>query len=209
MRQRTLAATDAQTLMVRFRLIFACVVLMILTLALQGVAQITSAPAAGQARHAEAGAGMMMMPARAIAVVYPASGSQVHGTVSFEKVEGGVHVVADIQGLTPGQHGFHIHEYGDCTSADAASAGGHFNPGHMSHGAPTDMSRHEGDMGNISAGPDGKAHLEWSDPKMSFMGQESIIGLSVIIHANPDDLKTQPSGNAGPRVACGVIGIAK
>ncbi|HEY3296785.1 MAG TPA: superoxide dismutase family protein [bacterium] len=151
----------------------------------------------------------MMSITRAVAVLNPASGSQVHGTVTFEKVSDGIKVTADVQGLAPGQHGIHVHQFGDCSSMDATSAGDHFNPSHMSHGAPTDKSRHEGDMGNLTAGSDGHAHLEWTDPMMSFMGPQSIIGHSVIIHANADDMKTQPSGNAGPRIACGVIGIAK
>lgn len=155
----------------------------------------------------------MLMPAdsinSAIAVLYPTEGNQVDGTVIFTKTADGVKVVADIEGLTPGKHGFHIHEYGDCSSSDGTSAGGHFNPGQMPHGAPTDQNRHEGDIGNITADSSGVAHLEWTDKGMTLSGPNSIIGRSVIVHAKEDDLKTQPTGNAGPRVACGVIGIAK
>jgi Cu-Zn family superoxide dismutase len=112
-------------------------------------------------------------------------------------------------GLKKGKHGFHIHEFGDCSAPDGTSAGGHFNPEGKMHGAPVDMSRHAGDMGNIEADESGKAHLEYIDPMMSLTGDHSIIGRSVILHQNEDDLKTQPTGNAGPRIACGVIGVAK
>jgi len=146
---------------------------------------------------------------RAIAVLSPTEGSNVGGIVTFTKVEDGVKVVAHIEGLKPGKHGFHVHEYGDCSSPDGNSAGGHFNPQGMPHGAPGDSASHAGDIGNIVADSSGVAHLEWTDPHMTLDGPESIIGRGVIVHANEDDLKTQPTGNAGPRVACGVIGIAK
>ncbi len=146
---------------------------------------------------------------KAICVLYPTNGNLVSGTVTFTQAENGVRVVADVRGLTKGKHGFHIHEFGDCSSVDGTSAGGHFNPDKMSHGAPMDMSRHMGDMGNIVADEDGKAHLDYVDPMMTLDGPKSIIGHSMIIHKGEDDLKTQPTGNAGARVACGVIGITK
>jgi Cu-Zn family superoxide dismutase len=170
-----------------------------------GLAQTPAPRAPAEMPMHESGAALT----HAIAVLYPAGDSQVHGTILFEKVSGGVKVTADITGLSPGDHGFHIHEYGDCSSSDAASAGGHFNPAKMSHGGPHDPARHEGDMGNITAGADGKAHLEWTDPMMSLEGRNSILGRSVIVHAGTDDMKTQPTGNSGARVACGVIGVAK
>src|ERR1017187_8879424 len=146
---------------------------------------------------------------KAIAVLHPASGSQVMGTVTFTKTDGGMQVVADITGLTPGQHGFHIHEFGDCSAPDATSAGGHFNPHHMQHGGPDATMRHAGDFGNLEADASGKAHYERVDATISLDGADSIIGHGVIVHASPDDLKTQPTGNAGARVACGAIGVAK
>lgn len=146
---------------------------------------------------------------KAVCVIYPTQGNKVTGIVTFTKVEGGVKVVADLEGLTQGKHGIHIHECGDCSAADGTSAGGHFNPMGESHGAPMDAMRHEGDMGNIEANAVGNAHLEYIDKSISFEGMTSIIGRSVIVHKNEDDLKTQPTGNAGARVACGVIGIAK
>jgi Cu-Zn family superoxide dismutase len=146
---------------------------------------------------------------KAIAVLHPASGSQVMGTVTFTKTDGGIQVVADVTGLTPGQHGFHIHEFGDCSAPDATSAGGHFNPSKNPHAGHDDAKRHEGDLGNIEADSSGKAHLELTDKMMTMSGEKSIIGRGVIVHEKADDLKTQPTGNAGGRVACGVIGVAK
>lgn len=157
----------------------------------------------------------MQMPAakstvnKAVCVMYPTQGNTVTGTVTFTRVDEGIKVVADLQGLSAGKHGIHIHECGDCSAFDGSSAGGHFNPMAKSHGAPMDAMRHEGDMGNIEADATGKAHLEYVDKNISLEGMASIIGRSVIVHKNEDDLKTQPTGNAGARVACGVIGIGK
>ncbi len=146
---------------------------------------------------------------KAIAVIQGTKGNNVSGIVTFTKENNKIKVVADIIGLTPGKHGFHIHEYGDCSSEDGSSAGGHFNPDNVKHGAPMSSMSHVGDLGNIEADKDGKAHLEITDSILSFSGKHSIIGRSVVIHSNADDLVSQPAGNAGSRVACGVIGIAK
>jgi superoxide dismutase, Cu-Zn family len=146
---------------------------------------------------------------KAIAVLHSTSGSNVTGTVTFTKSGEEVKVVADVTGLTPGKHGFHIHEFGDCSAPDAKSAGGHFNPSNHQHGAPDATDRHAGDLGNIEADASGKAHLEWSDKMMKLSGDDSIVGHAVIVHEKADDLKTQPTGDAGGRVACGVIGVAK
>jgi superoxide dismutase, Cu-Zn family len=142
---------------------------------------------------------------KAVANLGPTKGYDVKGTVTFTKVDGGIKIVADVEDLTPGEHGFHVHEFGDCSSPDGSSAGGHFNPDGVKHGAPDDPVRHVGDMGNLTAGKDGKAHYEWVDSLMTFDGPHNIIGRSVIVHGGADDLKSQPSGNAGPRVACGMI----
>jgi len=155
-----------------------------------------AAPAAGTVNHG-------------IAVLHPGKDSVVKGAVHFKKEATGVHVTGAFSGLTAGAHGFHIHEFGDCSAPDFTSAGGHFNPSGDPHGAPTDPKRHEGDMGNITATPDGNGTVDYVDPKLRFDGPQSIVGRGVIVHANPDDFKTQPTGNAGGRVACGVIGIAK
>jgi Cu-Zn family superoxide dismutase len=146
--------------------------------------------------------------AKAIAVLHPTAGNKVAGVVTFTKVPNGIKVVADVEGLTQGMHGFHVHQYGDCSAPNADSAGGHFNPEGMMHGAPTGPERHVGDLGNIAADQNGKAHLEWTDKLLSFEGRDSIIGRGLIVHAMVDDLVSQPAGNAGPRVACGVIGIS-
>lgn len=146
---------------------------------------------------------------RAIALIVPTKGNSVHGVVTFEKIDKGVRVVANLIGLAPGKHGFHIHEFGDITSDDGSSAGGHFNPTGMPHSMPMSEERHAGDMGNIEADENGVAHLDYIDPVMELNGKYSIIGRGVIIHEKEDDFKTQPTGNAGARIGYGVIGIAK
>jgi len=148
-------------------------------------------------------------PTKAIAVLHPTKGSTVEGTVTFSKSGDEMTIVADITGLTPGKHGFHIHEFGDCSSPDGKAAGGHFNPTNNPHAGHNVAQRHEGDMGNIEADSSGKAHLELTDTMMTMSGEKSIIGRGVIVHEKADDLKSQPTGDAGGRVACGVIGIAK
>lgn len=144
----------------------------------------------------------------AVVVLHPTEGNHVSGIVTFIKVAEGIQIVADVEGLAPGKHGFHIHEYGDCSASDGTSAGGHFNPEDVRHGAPTDMERHVGDLGNLEANAEGKARYERIDNQITFSGSHSIIGLAVVIHAGEDDFVSQPTGNAGARVACGVIGIA-
>ena len=146
---------------------------------------------------------------KATAVLSSTKGSTVAGLVTFTKVEGGVNIVADVTGLAPGKHGFHIHEFGDCSAPDASSAGGHFNPHHSEHGAPDAALRHAGDFGNLEADESGKAHYERVDKIISLNGTDSIVGHAVIVHEKADDLKTQPTGNAGARAACGVITVAK
>jgi Cu-Zn family superoxide dismutase len=130
----------------------------------------------------------------------------VKGTVEFKEVDGGIEVTANLEGLKKGVHGFHIHEKGDCSAADAMSAGGHFNPSNHKHGAPDAEEHHEGDLGNITAGKDGKATTTITIKGVTLgEGDTSIAGKGFIIHAKPDDMKTQPTGNAGDRVACGTI----
>ena len=149
-------------------------------------------------------------PLKAIAVIHPAGDNKVSGTVTFTEDADGVRVHAELAGLTPGQHGFHVHEFGDCSAADLSSAGGHFNPGHQSHAGPDASERHVGDMGNIEADASGKATLDYLDHQMSLGDEEdSVTGRSVVVHAKADDLKSQPAGNSGARIGCGVIGIAK
>jgi superoxide dismutase, Cu-Zn family len=146
---------------------------------------------------------------KAIAVLYPTQGSKVQGVVSFSKERDGMHVEASIQGLSPGLHGFHLHEFGDCTSPDANSAGGHFNPTNMPHGSPTAEKHHAGDFGNVQADAGGNVKFKLVAPTLSLEGPNSIVGRGVIVHAQADDFTTQPTGASGARVACGVIGIMK
>ncbi len=146
---------------------------------------------------------------KAVAVLSAASGSNVSGTVTFTKSGDDVKIVADLNGLTPDKHGFHVHEFGDCSAADATSAGGHYNPGKHQHAAPEASERHMGDLGNLEADASGKAHLERTDKTLKLSGDSAIVGYAVVVHEKEDDLKTQPTGNAGGRVACGVIGVAK
>lgn len=141
----------------------------------------------------------------AVAVVNPTEGNDVAGWVTFTKEGNGVRVNGEFSGLAQGEHGFHIHQYGDCRAADGTSAGGHFNPAGNNHGARTDSVRHMGDMGNITAGSDGNATVDYVD---SVIKMKHIIGRGIIIHGGQDDLSSQPSGAAGARMACGVIGIA-
>jgi len=141
---------------------------------------------------------------KGIVMLESKSGSKVSGTIIFSKAGDDVEATGDISGLTPGKHGLHIHEKGDCSAADAASAGGHFNPSKKHHGGPSGAERHGGDLGNIEADASGKAHVQWKG-KLSFTGADSIIGKSVVVHEKEDDFKTDPAGNSGARQACGVI----
>jgi Cu-Zn family superoxide dismutase len=152
---------------------------------------------------------MVMMGPHAVAKLQPTAGNKASGTVTFETMGGKVRVTAELQGLPPGPHGFHIHEYGDCSAADGTSAGGHFNPAGTLHGAPDNPTdrRHVGDLGNLQAGEDGTAHYDREDAVISLEGPDSIIGKAVVVHAQADDLTSQPTGAAGPRLACGVIRV--
>jgi superoxide dismutase, Cu-Zn family len=157
------------------------------------------------ADKSEAGGGKAR--ATAVAVLSPAKNNPVKGTVTFTEETQGVRVVAEITGLTPGKHGFHIHEKGDCSAADFTSAGGHWNPTNAKHGAPTSPAeaRHFGDFGNIEANEQGVARFARTFQWLTFTGTNSVLGKAVVVHADPDDLTSQPAGNAGARIACGVI----
>ena len=146
---------------------------------------------------------------QAVAVLHPTAGQQCHGVVHFSESGDSVKVVADLEGLTPNQkHAFHIHQYGDCSAPDATSAGGHYNPEGHQHGLPDSENRHAGDLGNVQADGQGKAHYEITVQNISIMGAKNpILGRGVIVHAKVDD-GGQPVGNAGSRIACGVIGVA-
>jgi Cu-Zn family superoxide dismutase len=128
------------------------------------------------------------------------------GTVQFAQSGDKVTVSGKIINLTPGKHGFHVHEKGDCSAPDATSAGGHFNPGNSQHGGPDTAQRHGGDLGNITADENGVAKFSIEATGITVEpGPNSIVGKGLVVHKDPDDLKSQPAGNSGPRVACGVI----
>jgi Cu-Zn family superoxide dismutase len=144
--------------------------------------------------------------ATAVAEMKSASGSKVTGTVTFTEKDGKTEVAIDLKGLKPGDHGIHIHEKGDCSAPDGKSAGDHFNPAKAQHGAPDAPMHHAGDLGNITAGEDGTAQKTVTVDFLTVAdGEKSAVGRAVIVHEKQDDLKSQPAGNAGARVACGVV----
>lgn len=146
---------------------------------------------------------------KASAQLAPTAGNQVSGTVNFsERLMGsGVRVTGEVRGLRPNsEHGFHVHEKGDCSAPDATSAGGHFNPGGQPHGHIGQGPAHAGDMPNISADAQGVARFDFNLPALSVAGgANSVVGRALVVHRDVDDYRSQPAGNSGPRVACGVI----
>ncbi|CAH0552667.1 unnamed protein product [Brassicogethes aeneus] len=144
------------------------------------------------------------------------NGADVKGTLWFTQQDnnGAVEVTGEVTGLGKGLHGFHIHEFGDNTNG-CISAGAHFNPHNKEHAGPTDSSRHVGDLGNIEAGDAGVAKVNIVDKMISLDGDHNIIGRTLVVHADPDDLGqgghelSKSTGNAGARLACGVVGLAK
>lgn len=145
--------------------------------------------------------------AQARATIEARSGSNVTGWAAFtDRSTGGVRVEVHIENAPPGVHGLHVHERGDCSAADASSAGGHFNPGGMPHAAPSDTRRHAGDLGNITIEANGTGHLEIvSDLLTVRPGPSSVVGKAVVFHEKADDMRTQPTGDAGGRLGCGVV----
>ena len=152
-------------------------------------------------------ASMPNEPLRANAELQSTKGSKTFGEATFEESGGKVHVVIYVQGLKPGQeHGLHIHEVGDCSSGDGMSTKGHFNPFGKPHAHAGVPERHAGDLPSLKAGKDGRAKVDaMVDVITVGAGPASIVGRGLIVHADPDDYKTQPTGNAGARIACGVI----
>jgi Cu-Zn family superoxide dismutase len=146
-------------------------------------------------------------PLRATAALQPTKGSKAFGEATFEQVGNKVRVIVFAQGLKPNaDHGFHIHEAGDCSSGDGMSAKGHFNPHGKPHGDPKSAERHAGDLPALKAGKDGRARIDVEMDVITLTaGPANVVGKGLIIHADPDDFKTQPTGNAGARLACGVI----
>ncbi|HUP95615.1 MAG TPA: superoxide dismutase family protein [Burkholderiales bacterium] len=144
---------------------------------------------------------------RASADLKPTKGSNTSGQATFTQVADKVRVVVEVQGLKPGaEHGFHIHEVGDCSSGDGMSTKGHFNPFGKAHGHHTSAEHHAGDLPSLRADSSGRAKINVDIPMISVTpGAGSVVGRGLIVHADPDDYKTQPTGNAGARVACAVI----
>lgn len=138
--------------------------------------------------------------------VTPTAGNAASGVVRFFADGGRLRISADISGLTPGAHGFHVHDKGDCSAADGSSAGGHFNPGGKAHGRPDGAEHHAGDLPQLLADAAGVARLTAYSDVLSVGGSSgNILGRSVVVHAAADDFSTQPAGNSGARVGCGVI----
>ncbi|PAA81930.1 hypothetical protein BOX15_Mlig025319g3, partial [Macrostomum lignano] len=152
----------------------------------------------------------VIMSLKAVCVLKGDAG--VSGTLHFEQAGDVVKVTGSVEGLAPGKHGFHVHEFGDNTNG-CVSAGAHFNPCKRTHGAPDDEERHVGDLGNVEADASGRAGVEITDKLINLTGPNSIIGRSLVVHADTDDLGrgghelSKTTGNAGGRLACGVIGI--
>lgn len=146
--------------------------------------------------------------ATARATMEPASGSNVSGEVTFTEENGSVRMELSVENLPAGEHAIHLHEHGDCSAEDASSAGGHWNPTMKPHGKRGSGSAfHKGDIDNMSVGDDGKGTLNMTIEGWSIGGPDStnIVGKSVIIHEKADDFTSQPSGDAGSRISCGVI----
>jgi len=136
---------------------------------------------------------------------------KIHGKATFTQIDSGVKIVVDVEGLTPGKHGIHIHEKPDLSDPKLMSTGGHYNPddGDHKHAGPDDPKRHAGDLGNIEADASGHGHLELTDDALSVDGKNAVVGHALIIHEKEDDLHTQqPPGNAGGRIAGGAIVLA-
>ena len=159
------------------------------------------------ASTASAGVAMPAVGSATIALA-PASGSLVSGRLSAMGMGGGVHLAGDIGGLAPNStHGLHVPEKGDCSAVDASSAGPHFNPTGRAHGGPDAPAHHAGDLPNISAGADGIAHVNLHVMGLTLGGAaaSNIVGRALVVHAQGDDYASQPAGNSGARIACGVV----
>ncbi len=152
----------------------------------------------------------------AICILFPDNNSSVTGLVSFhqENFQDNVKIVANVKGLNPNSlHGIHIHQYGDLTQG-CTTAGPHFNPFNKLHGGPHDVERHVGDLGNLKTDETGSAYMTLVDSLITLYGDQSVIGRSVVVHAKEDDLgrggneESKKTGNAGARLACGVIGLS-
>jgi superoxide dismutase, Cu-Zn family len=146
-------------------------------------------------------------PESAKVQLLPLARAKAKGEVTLKMEGSDLKVAYDIKGLKANQkHGFHIHEFGDCSTVDGTSAGSHYNPANAPHAGPESSDRHRGDLGNLAADANGKAMGEL---RLSGVHLQELIGRSFVIHAKEDDLKTQPAGESGERIACGVIGVTR
>lgn len=145
------------------------------------------------------------VPREAVAVLISSEGSEVNGVILLRQEGDSVRVQGRVWGLTPGEHGFHIHEFGDLRSPDGTAAGPHYSPEEKPHGAPGSSAHHAGDLGNIEANSEGVATI---DSTFDFFQIHHVLGRAIVVHEKADDLRSQPSGAAGARLAVGVIGIA-
>lgn len=173
--------------------------------------RVSTAAAAAVLAFGLAGAASAESGGEAKAMLESRSGSKVTGKAVFKQgASGGTKVEIWIENATPGVHGLHLHEKGDCSAPDAASAGPHFNPSGNPHAGPADTKHHNGDWGNITIGADGKGKLELTSDMLTVQpGPNSVVGRAVVFHEKADDLKSQPSGDAGGRFACGVVEAVK
>lgn len=172
-----------------------------------GILCMTVGTGCREARVDPSGVDQAARPERLVARarLQSAAGQDVQGEVLFRETDQGIRLQVMAHGLTPGIHGFHVHEIGDCSAPDFESAGEHFAPAGHPHGAPAGSS-HAGDLGNIEADASGTVETVMMARQVELDGgARSIAGRAIVIHAQPDDLTSQPSGNAGARVACGVI----
>ena len=145
------------------------------------------------------------VPKEAVALLHPTKGEKAEGVIQLTQEKEGVRLRGTVEGLKPGEHGFHIHEFGDLRGTDGTAAGGHFNPDGKKHGSPDDPDHHAGDLGNITADQQGVAKV---DKLAKGLKLHYVVGRSLVVHAEADDFESQPSGDAGGRVALGVIGYA-
>ena len=169
-----------------------------------GVALVAGALVAG-AQEKKAASQTQTSPGRTMATIEGRSGQSLTGEAEFMMHGGQLMITVTVKGAPPGVHAVHIHEKGDCSAPDATSAGGHFNPGGHPHGAPDAKEHHAGDFGNMEVGADGRGQLMIHSTDLALSGPNSVIGRAIIIHEKADDFVTQPTGNAGGRIGCGVI----
>ena len=145
-------------------------------------------------------------PKTATATLAATAKSKVTGTITFKEADGGLEVTANIENLTPGDHAWHVHEKGDCSGADGMTTGGHFNPDGKPHGQHGAGAHHVGDLPALMADATGVARFSFESSSITVAGGTSdVVGKGLIVHKDPDDYRTQPTGNAGARIACAVI----